>query len=312
MGTYQQWRAAADKGEVRRVTFVCGDVPVLVNEVVDTVTALVDAGVLDKVTVWAGETPAAEVWDIAAQYPLTPEAPRLVCVRDAHLLKDWSPLAGWVAGARFLPGVHLLFVSASAELPSVRGKPAPHIAALQGRRQAHLVRCAQLKAEDAIAWVRRRARVDQDVAHHLLRRVAGNLGAAAQVCAKVALFDGQPSRSTVDALCAEAGDEFVEELLSGRKRQALRAVADAEPGAAIGLLVHRVDLLGALWRASRAGQSAREITGHPPFLVHRFLPHAKHYDPQRCVYARRVLAVVDGAYRNGARDGVLEALVALW
>lgn len=307
-----QWRTSADKGEVRRVTFVCGDIPVLVNEVVDTVTALVNPDPVERVTVWASETPTADVWDIAGQYPLTPDAARLVIVREAQALKDWSPLGGWLAGARFQPGVHLLFVSDEADLPNVRGKPAAHIATLAGRKQAHLVRCTALKPEDAIGWVRRRARVDQDVAHHLLRRLAGDLGAAAQVCAKIALFDGQASRSTVDALCTEVSDEFVDELIAGRKRQALHALPATEPGAAIGLLVRRVDLLGALWRASRAGQSAREITGHPPFLVHRFLTHAKHYDPQRCVYARRVLAVIDDAHRNGARDGVMEALVTLW
>jgi S-adenosylmethionine:diacylglycerol 3-amino-3-carboxypropyl transferase len=70
--------------------------------------------------------------------------------------------------------------------------------------------------------------------------------------------------------------------------------------------------MAVLWQALKVGQTTRNVTGQPVFLVAQYMPAAKHYDPKRCAYSRRVLAVLDDAYRTGARTGVLEALVALW
>jgi len=312
VGTYSQWRTAVDKGDLRRVVWICGDQHVLVEEVIDTIREHVNAGELDYTSLSCVDTADRDIWAAAMQYPLTPGASRLLLVRDAEKLGNWEPLTEWMDHSRQLPGSHLVFVSNETNVPDK-----PYIEALQSRRRiGQVVRCSQPSPEDAIAWVRRRSRLDQEMAFHLLRRVGGNIAVAASVCTKLTAFDGTAGPATIDALCdQEPGQSFVDALIAGDKPEALLAVprmTDREQGAAITLLSARLDILGALWRSSRHAQSVRDLRGVPVFLAKKYRHLARDYDPNRCVYARRVVAVVDEAYRSGARVGVLEALVALW
>lgn len=313
------WRAAADKGETKRITWVCGNQPVLVEEVVDTVRAALKPSDLDYHSFAAGSDPDRDIWAAANQHPLQPGANRLVLIRRAEKIASWGSLETWLAGTRHLPTTYLVFVAAEDDFPYryVDGKRAglkPHVELIKAR--GRIVRCAPPNEADAVAWVRRRAPLDPDMARYLLQRSGGNLSTVAAACAKIALFNTSPGTGAIDALCAEApNDTFVDSLLAMRKRDALLA-ADSLPERdytkTIALLDTRLDLLASLWRATRAGLSAREVQGHPPFLVRQYMPVAKLYEPRRCEYARRVLAVLDNALRSGARTGVIEALVALW
>jgi hypothetical protein len=311
VGSFSQWRRSADSGEIRRVTYVCGAERVLVEEVVDSIRTGLDVSALDRVTFTAGTDPDRDIWAAAHQYPLTPGARRLVCVRAAEKIRYWQPLPGWLAATRQLPGVYLLFVSGD-DSPAP-GVPVEAVKAPRG----HLVRCAAPNEADAVAWVRRRApALDDTTAGYLLTRTGGDLAAAATACTKISLFDGVPGTQVVDQLCAQVpAASFVESLLTLRKPDALRAAAVMAPeeyGRALATLDQRLDAMAVLWRAVRAGHTAREVASVPTFLVRQLAPHAKHYDPARCAYRRKALAVVEDAHRGGARTGVLEALVALW
>jgi DNA polymerase III delta subunit len=319
VSTYAQWRAAADRGELRRVTWVCGDQPVLIEEVIDAIRAQLAITDLNFASFTAAETPDRQIWAAALQHPLTPGAPRLVLVREVQRVQHWEQLGIFIAAYRELATNHLLLVASEPDVPTAGGKRTPeavrHIELI--RAKGRIVRCAMPNETDLLAWVARRApAMDHEMIRYLLTRTGGNLAAVAAACAKISLLPGNPGTNTIDALTTpSAGESFVDALLSGEKPTALRAatgLSEHDALAAIGLLDNRLDLLAALWRATRAGLSAREITGIPVFLVRRWQPHAKHYDPRRCVYARRVLSVADSALRNGARGGVLEALVALW
>ncbi len=323
MGSYVQWRTAADKGEVRRVTWVCGDQRVLVEEVVATIRTLLQVGELDLVTLSAAEVGEDQIWAAANQYPLTPGANRLIVVREVDAVTSWVPLERWMNATRTLPGVFLVLVSGEADLPHEpgegrrRGALKAHVDLIQTKRRlGQTVRCAVPGDSDAIAWVRRRCQLDAELAAHLLQRCRGDLDVAAGVCAQLALFPGMPNRATIDHLCPQAPPEsFTDALIAGDKPQALAALADMtdrDRAGTVGLLASRVDLLAALWKATRAGQGAHEIHGLPAFLVRQYLPYAKSFDPKRCAYIRRVLAVVDDAHRCGARVGVFEVLVALF
>lgn len=268
---------------------------------------------MDYVCLTAGTVADRDVWAAAGQYPIDPTRNRLVVVRDAERIRHWEPLIEWLAAARRIPTVHLVFVSNLPDFGTDRKTPA-HVDAIKAR--GHIVRCAMPNETDALAWVQRRANLDDETARHLITRTGGNLALAASVCAKVSLFDGQAGPRTINQLCAEVpADSFVESLLLLNKRAALYAVESLRPndyGKIIGLLDSRLDLLSVLHRAVRAGYSSREVQGYPLFLIKQFMPVAKHYDPQRCLYSRRVLAVVDDAHRDGARDGLMSSLVALW
>lgn len=320
---FTQWRAAADRGEIRRVTWVCGGERVLVEEIVDTIRTTLKPEDMDYLSFYAGETPDKEIWAAANQYPFTNGTNYLVLVRGADRIQDWKPLEGWLENTRYLRFNHLLFVSNESDFPYelVDGKKAgfkPHIEALAAKRTrlAHLVRCGMPNEKDAVAWVRSRAPLDEEMAQYLLTRVGGNLGVAANVCSKLAMFTARIGPGAINALCAEApSDDFVDSLLASKKRQALlaaKAASVSDYRRIIGLLDSRLDLLTQLNKALRANLKAREIQGISPFLVRQYLSIAKDYNVKRSAQLRRVLAVIDDAVTSGARDGVLEALVALW
>lgn len=316
MGTFTAWRHAADRGELRRVTWVCGEQRVLVEEVVDTVRLLVSPGPLDYAALTAGEVTEQEIWAAASLFPVGGR--RLVLIRDAHRLRNFGPLMTWLTHLRELRDVYLMFVSADADLPHTgtgrAAQPTDYIEAIRPPR-GHLVRCSALNPADAVMWLQRKATLDDDTATHLLARTGGDLTAAGAVAAKLALFDGQPSARAIDTLVARAPHEFTDALIFDRKPDALHAIT-AVPAKdyprITGQLDSRLDLLAALWRATRAGLRSREIHGLPQFLVHRYLPAAKLYDPDRLHRARTALAVVDDAVRRGITTGALEALTALW
>lgn len=319
IATYAQWRAAADLGDIRRVTWVCGDQRVLVEEVVDTTRRLLGVSDLDYVSLSHSPTFDRDVWAAANQYPLNPGGNRLVLVRDAEKLKRWDQFALWQERTRQMPGAHLLFVSNETTLPYVNGRQgalAPHAQSIRSPR-GFLVKCSMPRPDDAVAWVRRRApTLDEDTARHLLTRTGGDLATAAAVCAKVSLFTGPAGPATVDQLCAERPSaDLADHLLAGEKRRALLCVPELdeqEMHRITALLDTRLDLLQSLHRLQAAGQNWRDATGINSYLLRKYMPLARDYDPQRCGQRRRVLAVVDDALRSGARVGVFEGLIATW
>jgi DNA polymerase III delta subunit len=316
MGSFAQWKAAADKGEIRRCTWICGDQRVLVEEVVDTIRDFLGVSDLDYHSRSASANQPREIWAAANQYPLAPGANRLVLVRDVEKLTGWEPWEGWLNRARYLPDVYLVLVSGEADFPNDdAGKHRVELAQAK-RRLVQMVRCAMPNEADAIAWARQRGNLDEDMARHLLTRAGGDLRVTAGVCAKLSLFPGRPGKGIINELCEEnSGLSFVDALLNGNKPAALRALPnmdELEWLRVLGLLDSRLDTLATLWKAVRSGYTQREVTGMPVFLVRQYMPVAKHYDPQRCVYARRVLAVIDNAVRSGARGAAMESLVALW
>lgn len=316
MSTYAQWRTAADRGDVRRTTYVCGDQRILVEEVVDTIRYLLKLSDLDHLTHHAGgRSSDREFWAAAQQHPLNPGANRLVVVRNAEQVTNWTPLGNWLASGRVLANNHLLFVSNDPDLSKDRKQTPAHIAELKAPK-SHTIRCSMPNPEDARAWVRRRATLDPETAEYLLTRVGGDLTQAAAVCAKLSLFDGMAGRSTIDHLCTQAAaDTFGECLLHLDKVSALIAAeqsGDKDAGRVIGLLDSRLDVLDQLHRAVRAGYKTREVQGLPYFLVKQYWPVAKWYDPDAVDRRRKLLTLADQALRGGARVGVLETIVALW
>lgn len=325
MATYRQWRDHADKGDVKRVTWVCGEERTLVEEVVDTTRQLLSVSEMDYVALVAGLAPDKEVWAAMNQYPMEPTANRLVLVRDAEKLKRWRPFEDWMSNSRQMPTVYLLFVSGQHEFPYIvkdgksTGEFPPHIDVIKNR--GRLVRCSTPNEDDLLAWVQRQAPMDGAVAQHLLERAAGNLGIVSNVCRKAALFPGRPSTTVIDVLCAEApSDDFVDSLLTLNKQRAIRsleAVPTSDYGKVIGRLDSRLELLAKLHSAVRQRKTLKDIavsgkSDVPVFLARTLYPVAKHYDPIRRRSCRTVLTATDAAVRSGSTRGVMESLVALW
>lgn len=305
-----------DRGELRRVLWVCGDQPVLVEEVLDAVRAHLDVSELDYSCFSGGQDPDPLIWATVLAFSLTPAGRRLVVVRDADKISNWGPLRTFIDGGRQLPGSHLVLVSAQPDLPTTaEGATPEHVELI--KTKGRVVRCAAPNETDAISWARRRApALTVRSAAHLLTRTGGNLAAAAGVCTKLALFSGVPSAAIIDGLCEATPVDCVTDLLLARRKSDALAAAASVPERdylhTVACLENRLDLLASLWQVARTGLGPREVTGHPPFLVHRYFGHARHYDPAHCAHARKVLLLIDDAIRGGARTGVLESLIALW
>ncbi len=316
---YTLWKAAADKGEVRRVTWVCGDQPVLIEEIVSTTVRMLTVSELDLLSFRAGSVADREIWAAAGQYPLTDACDRLVIVREAQRMKRWEPLTEWLSQRQRLPRNYLLFIADGDDFDTVtvdgRKVIAPHIEQVRASR-GRLVRCGLPNEGDAVAWLRSRAPMSEATARYVLKRVGHDLRLAADVAGKVKLFGGNPGESTIDALCqVEPADSFADALVGLDREDALRALpglADADRVRVLRLLESRLDILSLLWKANRARTPVREITDVPAFLLHKLMPVARHYPPEKCVKARSLLAATEVAHRGGARTGVFESLIALW
>jgi DNA polymerase III delta subunit len=315
---YHQWRRHADKGQLTRVTWCCGSEPVLRESVVDVVRRTLAPAARDDLQFdlrGVRRHEPVRVWDELKQFPVDRDAVRLIQLRGAELLPSWIPLASWLAQpSRRLARSHLLLVSDQAEPPGA-------IVELHGTRrsQMRIVRCGTPRQADLVWWIRSMAPMDEPTAEHLAQRLRGNLAAVRDVCATVRLFPGAPTARVVDALCREQpAQTFVERLLMLRRTAAIQMTAEVpavEYRAVLGLLASRLGVLEKLYHAVCAELSRREIAaldGVPYFLANQFLPVARHYSPDRCARRRALLAVADDATASGARDGVLEALVASW
>lgn len=319
IATHRQFRAAIDAGDLRRATWVAGDQPVLIEDVIDTTRRLVAPGPGDYISLTHTSTFDRDVWAHAHQYPMTPGATRLILVRDADKLTRWDQLDLWLSRTRQLPGVYLLLVSGEPDLPwagtGSKRTLKPHVAGLKAPR-GYLVRCTQPSEDDAVAFIRSRSSLDHTHARHLLTRTGGNLAAAAAVCTKLALFEQSANTEILNALTTEQSSAgYTEHLIALDKRQAMNCAQNLPADdyfRIIALLDSRLDLLHKLNRTQIAGQTWRDTTGINPFLQRRYQPHARHYDATACARRRRILALADDVLRNGARTGVLELIASLW
>src|SRR6188768_688344 len=102
MPSYAQWRHSADKGQVARVTWLCGDQRILVEEVIEETKRLLGVSEFDYVPLSAESDSLVAIWDAAYQFSLDPEASRLVLVREADKITEWSALARWFADSRHM------------------------------------------------------------------------------------------------------------------------------------------------------------------------------------------------------------------
>lgn len=319
MGSWRQWRTSIDGGDLRRVTWVAGDQPVLVEDVIDTTRRLLAPGPGDYLSLSHTSTFDRDVWAEANQFPMSPGTNRMILIRDADKLNRWDQLDLWLSRTRQLPGVYLVFVSGEPDLPMTgtgnRRTLKPHVAGLRAPR-GYLVRCATPSEADAIAWIRARSTLTETTAGFLLTRTGGNLAACAAVTAKLALFEQAAGEQAITALVNETpAADFTDNLIALDKRRALLSLGGLRHDDMFrltALLDARLDLLLKLHRIQIAGQTWRDVTGISPFLQRQYMPHARHYDAAACSRRRRVLALADAVIRNGARIGVFETLVALW
>ncbi len=319
MSSYSQWLASHAKSGPSRVTWVCGEARVLVDEVI---AATVGAIVPDDTEGWRlGRDVEREIWASVLAIPGYGRS-RLVIVGDAGRLRDWKSLRWWLDARNLTQGSYLLFGAEENDFPrDGDGKIAEPVSWLRDSSVGQIVRCSPLNPEDAVAWVQRQLpSVTPVQAKRLLFRAAGDLAEIRHVLVKARLFSGsQMTDEAFDMLCDELPDDFAERLilrdLPGAMLAAESLVGDGL-ARAIGYLASRLQLLSTLHRAARDGVSWRDIVanlGVSRFLVQKYYAIASaEYGERRVNSAWVALSAAEDVYRGGAVDGVAESLVVSW
>jgi hypothetical protein len=312
---------SADKGQVAKVTWLCGDQRVLAEEVVEETKRILNASEFDYLPLSAESDPELAVWDSVYQYSLDPEGNRLTLVRQADFIKDWSPLAKWLQDAKFMSSNYLLLVSDHADYPTTddlkNPEILPHIELI--RKRGKTVRCSMPSQAEVIAWIKRNSTFTDYSANFLYERCGSDLSAVANVCKKSKLFRADPGSQVISQLSDEyASQSFADSLIYQNKKQALLELPNipiTDYSRVVGQLYSRLDTLYALHKAAPNFNTTRELseaTGIKMFLVTKYLQAAKTYDMTKVTNCRNILTVADDALQRNATDGVMELLVSLW
>lgn len=333
MATFTQWSERADKGEVKKATWICGDERVLVDEVVARVTTALKPGPFDLVTLTVGEAREKDVWAALNQYPID-IGNRLTIIRNADKITKWEQFESWLEDSRRMPTCYAVLVSNERDFPYNRdddGKKQGLPSYIEkGRGKMHLVRCIapwggsakdRNEGKDLIAWAQRYANISGKDVFALMEHCGGNLTRAKSMLDKAGLFGGNMSLASLKLLAGEIpSEDFTNSLLLMDKRRALMALDYLHPddysrviGSLDTNLVTMAKIFAGLARNLTPLEMARDGgIGVSHFLVQKFAPAAKHYDLARRSACRATLALHDVHLRAGARVGLMESLVAAW
>lgn len=307
-----------------RVTHVFGKEPVLVNEVIGHLRKEISPLPLNFHTF-----SDIEPWEELDQFSIEDRSSRLVLVRDAHLVGNWTPLESLYALIRKQPNMFVVFVS------DVKIEP---LASQMNQNSAisQTVICNGLSIEtpkdkwgkstrqpDSILWMQSRGDISPLNAKYLWNRVDGDLVKIKDVLAKASLFSGEITQAVINALVSESvGDVFVDSLLRLDKPKACLAIPNVGPerySSIIGLLDSSLDMMARLnvhHKAFKDRRAAACDEAIPTFFTARYWEASRRWDPPRRQVARAALGALDGPARaswgSGSQDGVLEALTALW
>lgn len=320
MPSYVQWRQAADKGQVARVTWLCGDQRVLVEEVIEDTKRQLNVSEFDYVSL-SGEGPSVDIWDASYQYSLDPSANRLVLVREADQVQEWGPLKQWFQDSRKLTSNYILFVSDNPNYPTDEDPKNPqlldHIELI--RTKGKTVRCSLPSGGELVSWVKRNSILGDASANFLISRCGGDLNVISNICKKSMMFSADPGNAVVSRLADMAPAlDFSDSLLMQNKKAALKcleSLAEEEYARVVGLLYSRLDLLYTLHKSAPNFSTARELseaTGIKVFLIQKYGQLAKSYSKNKITQCRNALTVVDDALQRKVYESTMELLVALW
>lgn len=324
MASYPEFVRLSAKRSLRRLYWVCGDQSALREEVVKEITRQAAVADLDFVSMDASSVKESAVWAALNQYPLDPSKRRLVVVRGAEQLRNLAMLSDWLDAKTMrspkTPGTTAVMVSATPEWP-LDHNPELRAKVVKGWTSMY-VRCSLPKedrkkraGEIICGW----GRISQPTAEMLAERVGFDMGVAKGVMAKTVYFKGEVTPKMVEFLSPRAPeDSYAEALLGLDKPRAAESIAELERNEvsrAIGRLASELEMLGRMHGILTRGLSIREMATRlnvSETRIRRLLPIAKLYPRKAVVHRSLLLHKADAAWQRGAREGVMEMLVAAW
>lgn len=255
-------------------------------------------------------------WDILLTIP---QAPRLILVWGAEQLKTIDPLPHLLEDE--FDGSFTVFLAQEDDFRRADKQLTRPMAALRDSRHGQLVRCcAPAGEEDQAAIVASWwPGAGRNIAAALLTECGGDLCRAWWAADKAVRAGIGPDARVIPSICVDSAHEnYADLLLAGERRRAMNAaeiIGRDEAGGVIALLAARLSLLPLVRESVQrreAPQDAVRRIKADAWVLRQLRPHAGDYDPARVVRCREVLAIAETAWRSGARDGVLEAIAALW
>lgn len=314
---------SGENARVRRLYWVYGEEDMFRFLAVRRIKDLCQAQQFNTLNLSAMDTPETEVWANLNQHPLDSEQKRLIIVHEAQRLEHLDRLAHWLKdnqGNRKKPAT-AVFVSNDAdwadEVKEIFSKSSA----------AQYVKCAlpkdetdRLKRAQDIICTWGHGNIDRTSAGVLALRVNFDMAEAYAVMAKAALFpQAKVTVSAIEKLAPRHVEEdVVWALLSLNKRKAAEAVVVAGPevtGRVLGTLATHVDMLArinSVLTVSTGAKDAAKRIGAREQYVRRLYPLARLYPRKEAVRRTLLLSRLDAAFNQGAREGVLESLLALW
>lgn len=325
MSTFSAWWTRFHKSPVpKNVTWICGTEPVLIDDAVRLIRSRVGLKAWSWFAVDALTTPEPDVWSFVFTAPPGLDENRLVIVLNADALKHPERMLA-LTKKRNAAGNYLILVSRDERVPKVpgpEGKPVlpPHLAGLQGK--GHIIECRPFTAssvDTAVRWVCKAVPMRAGVAGHLLNRANGNLRLVRDTLAKLSVLGEEPMVSTINSmLSAQPRETFAEALVGVDKPEALKALALLPPEEyllTVAQLYSTFRLAQKVNRLALGGASRGEImkqAGSRAWLVPWLEDQARHYNTKRVENIDALVLEVERQLRAGAREGVMEMLVAQW
>ena len=332
MTLFHRWRLNLEKNPApKQITWVCGDEPILIEEVVSHITSYLDPMPWNVSRVDASELTVRKIKAELYQHPMGAGS-RLVLIRHAELIEDWSFLVEWIPKRSQNPKTYVVLTSSESGIPKIEPTPEQRRAGIKAKPPEHLdligkrggiVECrpfTNATAKYSPAWVQSMMPMREPVARHLMERANFQVRLARDTCMKLKMAGvNEVTITHVNQLLEEQPrDTFVDALLARDHKTAsiaARTIPESEYGKIIGQLDSRLDLTGLVHdmmvEHSKPGDIAR-AAGKQAWLVPEILKVAKHYNSKRRLELRKVLALVDNAYRAGHPHGLLDVIVAFW
>ena len=325
----QWWNSHSRDPKPKPILWVCGPARVLVDDVVAATVRALDTRPWSIHRVTLGEHSEDEVWALAQMVPLETED-RVILVHNAERLQQHHRIAEFTANKRRNPRTHLIFVSGANTVPKVkdestnRMRPAAWLDPI--RKAGKVIECkpfTNTSNKYAVAWIRTRGgdHVTENLAKRMVIRANGDLRLIRDACVKLAALPGPLSNQHVDAYVPYLPDDsFVDALMLREKKTALAALAlmtEQEKERALYELANQIQFVGTIHDMvkDRMTDSAIRAAAQEVGKVHLVGPALRiqsFYTPKRRLDIKRLLETVSRAHDDGAREGVLESIVAVW
>lgn len=248
-----------------------------------------------------------------------PSGPRLTIVWNAEHLGDLSKLPHLLGDE--LDGSYTVFVSAEHDFRKQDKELVPALAALRDSRHGQIIRCSTpASQEDQAAIVASWwPGAGRNIAAALLEASGGSLTAAWHAADKAVRAGFPCDPSVIPVVCVSRDAEGFADLLTAGNRAAAMAAARTLPqdeaGGVLALLAVRLQLLPLVRDCVERGEDMQSMVRNlkaSQLVIARLRAVSPRYGDSRVSRCRELLAIAETAWRSGARDGVLEAVAALW